>query len=319
MKAAPALSSRPLHRSLRLPRLRLPRSLRQLATALPFLLPGVLLFLIFVLYPLAKGVKMSLYQWDLMSPTDSQFLGLANYRHALTQDPTFWLAVRNTLIYVVVTVPSQMALGLGTALLLNARLRGKVFFRTLYYLPVVTSWLVVSYIFAYLFSSGPGPVNYFLTEVLHVLPQPVDWLQNTWPAQVPINLLGIWKGIGWNMVIFLAALQSIPPELYEAAAVDGANPSQVFRRITLPLLRPAIAFVLVMLIIGGFNVFLSVFLLTAGGPLGTTEVWLSYMYTQAFKYLDFGYGTAIGILMGITVAVISFAQRRFLRGAGVQY
>ncbi|MGE5591680.1 MAG: carbohydrate ABC transporter permease [Bacillota bacterium] len=283
------------------------------------MLPGLLLVLAFVLYPLVRGVQMSLYNWNLMEPSQSEFLGLANYRRALAEDPIFWLAVRNTGLYVVVTVPLQMALGLFTALLLNGPIRGKVLFRTLYYLPVVTSWLVVSYIFAYLFSSGPGPVNYVLTQVFHFLPEPVDWLQNTWTAQVPINLLGIWKGIGWNMVIFLAALQTIPQEIYEAASVDGASPWQTLWGITLPLLRPTLTFITVMLIIGGFNVFLSVFLLTGGGPMGMTEVWLSYMYTQAFKYLDFGYGTAIGLLMGVTVAVISFAQRRFLRGAGVQY
>lgn len=315
MWSQPALAAAPPRPARR----RTPKGVRQLLTAAPFFVPGFILFLVFVLYPLLRGVQMSLYHWNLMSPSDSQFVGLDNFRKALFHDPTFWLAVRNTALYVVITVPAQIAFGLVTAVMLNAGIRAKVFFRTLYYLPVITSWLVVSYIFAYLFSSGPGPVNYLLTQVLHVIRQPVDWLQNTWTAEVPINLLGIWKGIGWTMVIFLAALQSIPQELYEAAAVDGATGTQTFWRITVPLLRPALAFVSVMLIIGGFNVFLSVFLLTAGGPLGTTEVWLSYMYTQAFKYLDFGYGTAIGLLMGLTVAIISFAQRRFLRSATTEY
>ena len=138
----------------------------------------------------------------------------------------------------VVTVPGQMVLGLGAAMLLNAQIRGRAFFRGLFYLPVVTSWLVVSYLFAYLFSDGMGPVNFVLVEVLRLLPEPIDWLRSTWTAQVPINLLGIWKGVGWNMVIFLAALQYIPSELYEAAETDGATNWQRFRYVTLPLLLP---------------------------------------------------------------------------------
>ncbi len=282
------------------------------------MLPGFVLLLAFVIYPLIRGLQMSLYDWNLMAPSQSTFVGAKNFVRALTLDPTFWVATRNTVLYAAITVPSQMVLGLGAALLLNAAIRGRPFFRALYYLPVVTSWLVVSYVFAYLFTGGLGPVNYLLVNVLHLIDQPVDWLQETWTAEVPINLLGIWKGIGWNMVIFLAALQSIPADLQEAAAVDGAGTWQRFRFVILPLLRPAVLFVSIMLIIGAFNVFLSVYLLTGGGPEGSTEVLLSYMYTQAFKYLDFGYGTAVGILMGVAVVALSFFQRRMLRGS-VQY
>lgn len=293
------------------------RQLRELRTALPFMLPGLLLVLVFVVYPLARGLQMSLYHWNLVAPDQSQFIGPDNFVRALTQDPIFWTAVRNTVLYAVITVPAQMGIGLGAALLLNAATRGRAFFRALYYLPVVTSWLVVSYVFAYLFSDGPGPVNNLLVNTLHILPAPLDWVHDSLAsAEVPITLLGIWKGIGWNMVIFLAALQSIPIDLTEAASVDGAGAWQRFRRITLPLLRPAVIFVSIMLLIGAFNVFISVYLLTGGGPEGSTEVWLSYMWNQAFSYLDFGYGTAIGLLMGVAVMTIGFAQRRILRGSG---
>lgn len=295
------------------------RRVRELRAALPFMLPGFALVLVFVIYPLARGFQMSLYHWNLMVPAQSQFVGPDNFVRALTQDPVFWTAVRNTVLYAVVTVPAQMALGLGAAVLLNAAIRGRAFFRALYYLPVVTSWLVVSYVFAYLFSDGPGPVNNLLVNTLHILPAPIDWVHDSLAsAEVPINLLGIWKGIGWNMVIFLAALQSIPGELVEAASVDGAGAWHRFRRITLPLLRPAVLFVSVMLLIGAFNVFISVYLLTGGGPEGSTEVWLSYMWNQAFAYLDFGYGTAVGLLMGVAVIAIGFLQRRMLRGS-VEY
>lgn len=292
------------------------RRRQELRTALPFMLPGFLLVIVFVLYPLAKGVQMSLFDWNLMNPPDSEFVGLKHFHRALTGDPIFWTAVRNTTLYALITVPGQMLFGLSAAMLLNMAIRGRAFFRALYYLPVVTSWLVVSYLFAYLFSAGMGPVNFLVVEVLGLMERPVEWLRQTWTAQVPINLLGIWKGVGWNMVIFLAALQFIPQELYEAAESDGASGWQRFRYVTLPLLRPSILFVSVVLLIGAYNVFLSVHLLTGGGPQETTEVLLSYMYTQAFRYLDFGYGVTIGLLMGAGVIFISFTQRRLLRGTG---
>ena len=292
------------------------RNLRQLRTALPFMLPGLALVLVFVVYPLVRGLQMSLYDWNLMVPAESTFVGPKNYVRALTQDPIFWTATRNTVLYAIVTVPAQMGIGLGAALLLNAAVRGRAFFRALYYLPVVTSWLAVSYIFAYLFSDGPGPINHVLVNILHVIPEPIDWIHDSFAsAEVPIMALGIWKGIGWNMVIFLAALQSIPRDLLEAADTDGAGPWQRFRYITLPLLRPTVVFVSILLVIGAFNVFLSVYLLTGGGPQGSTEVLLSYMYNQAFAFLDFGYGTAIGLLMGVAIVIIGFLQRRILRGS----
>jgi len=291
------------------------RRRKQLLTAAPFVLPGLVLVLMFVVWPLIRGLQMSLYDWNLPVPSRSEFVGLDNFIRAFTGDPTFWVATRNTFLYAIVTVPIQIVLGLGTAVLLNGQLRGKTIFRALYYLPVVTSWLVVSYVFAFLFADGDGPVNFLLVDILGLFPEPVSWLHETWSAQVPIMLLGVWKGVGWNMVIFLAALQAIPHELTEAGTLDGANAWQRFRLITLPLLRPTFQFVSVVLIIGAFNVFISVYLLTGGGPEKSTEVLLSYMYNQAFTNLDFGYGIAIGLILGGTVMVFGFLQRRITRGA----
>jgi multiple sugar transport system permease protein len=278
-------------------------------------LPGLILVLLFVVWPLVRGMQMSLFHWNLPVPERSEFLGLDNFVRAFTGDPIFWVSVRNTFLYTIVTVPVQIALGLLAAVLLNGKLRGRTIFRALFYLPVVTSWLIVSLVFAFLFNDGAGPVNYLLVDLLHLVPDPVPWLHDTWAAQAPIMLLGIWKGIGWNMVVFLAALQSIPGELYEAASLDGANAWQRFWRVTFPLLRPTFQFVSVALIIGAFNVFLSVYLITGGGPEKSTEVMLSYMYTQAFTNLDFGYGTTIGLILGATVMFFGFLQRRITRGA----
>lgn len=281
--------------------------------AFPFLLPGLLLFALFVFWPLLQGLRISFYKWSIMPGAEQTFVGLANYKKAFT-DPVVRLAIRNTLLYVVVTVPGQMIIGLLVATGLNAAIRGKVFWRALYYIPVLTSWVVVSYMFKYLFSGGGAPINYIFKDVLHILPTYINWLQNEWTAQVPINLLGIWKGIGWTMVMFLAGLQGIPKELYEAAAIDGANRSRMFRHITLPLLRPVILFVLVLLTIGGFGVFISVQLLTGGGPMNKTQVMISYMYDQGFKYFDFGYGFALAALMGLLIFAISFIQFKFVNG-----
>jgi len=285
--------------------------------ALPFMLPGFLLVIVFVLWPLVRGVQMSMYDWNLMVPEQSIFVGAKNLTRALT-DHNFWVATRNTFLYAVVTVPGQMVLGLGAAMMLHSKIHGKVLFRTLYYLPVVTSWLVVSFVFAFLFTDGMGPVNYLLTDVLHVTSEPVPWLHQTWTAQVPIMVLGIWKGVGWNMVIFLAALAAMPAELHDAASVDGAGGWARFRFVTLPLLKPTVLFVTVVLTIGAFNVFLSVYLLTGGGPERSTEVMLTYMYNQAFQFLDFGYGVTVGLLLGAAVIVLGFLQRRVMRGA-VEY
>lgn len=280
--------------------------------AAPFLLPGLLLFALFVLWPVIQGLRISFYHWNILPGAEQQFVGLANFRRAFT-DPVVRVALPNTLLYVAVTVPGQMAVGLALAMALNAQIRLKTLWRVLYYIPVVTSWVVVSFLFRYLFFGGPAPVNWVFHHVLHLLPRDISWLQNAATAQVPITALGIWKGMGWNMVMFLAALQSIPRELYEAAAVDGAGRWHTFRRITLPLLRPIILYLTVMLTIGAFGVMVSVQLLTNGGPLNRTQTMLLYMYQKGFRDFDFGYGFALAALMALLMFIISLVQFRLLR------
>lgn len=278
-----------------------------------FLLPGFALFLAWMIYPLVRALQISVYDWKLLPGQVSQFVGLANYE-AVFADPVFWMALRNTLLYTVITVVGQMILGLAAALLVHRVATGRTFFRTLYYFPVVTSWVVVSLLFKYLFdSSRSGLINYLLVSVLHVTSQPIGWLSQARAAWVPIMSLGIWKGIGWSMLIFLAALQTVPAELYEVAEIDGANGRQQLRHVTLPLIRPTLIFVLVMLVIGGFQAFISIYLITGGGPLQRTEVLLSYMYTQSFKYLKFGYGAALSYVLAAIVVTVSFLQMKFLR------
>jgi len=277
-----------------------------------FLAPGFLVFATFMLYPLAKAIQISFYHWELVPDRTSRFVGLSNYA-AVLHDPISWVALRNTVLYAIGTVPTQIALGLFLAILLDSIWRLRVFFRTLYYLPVITSWVVVSILFKYIFSSDAGLANYLLHDVLHILPKYVGWLQDVPTALFVIGLLGVWKGVGWSMLIFLAALQSIPKEMREAAAVDGAGPIRSYTAIVIPMIAPVILFVMVLLVIGSFNVFISVYLMTAGGPVHQTEVLLSYMYHQAFDYLDFGFGAALSNLLAVLIVALSLLQIRFLR------
>lgn len=278
-----------------------------------FLLPGIILFLTFVLLPLIYSLRISFYDWNIVNPATSTFVGLDNYTQALGA-PIFRRAVLNTLTYALITVPGQLIFALLVAVLLNQRIRGQTFFRVAYYLPVITSWVIVTLIFEYLFNTQSGLVNYLLRDVLHLVKNRVQWLADPILVMVPLNLLGIWKGVGWSAVILLAALQAIPQHLYEAAAVDGAGRWSCFRHVTLPLLRPTLVFLLVVLVIGALNVYISGLLLTDGGnPLDLTHFVLTLMYEATFTHLEFGYGAAISYLLTVFVFVISVVQIRLLR------
>lgn len=289
------------------------RSLTQFVAALPFLLPGLALFTVFVIAPMLYSFRISFYDWKIVRPERSQWVGLANYARALS-DPIFLRAAANTAAYTLVTVPGQILFGLMVALLLDQPLRARAAFRVVYYLPVITSWVIVSLLFEYMFVGQAGLVNYILRDVLHVINDNIRWLADPILAFVPIHLLGIWKGVGWTAVIFLAGLQSIPDHLHEAAAVDGAGPLSRFWYITLPLLRPTLVFLLVVLTIGGLNAYISNLLITDGGnPLDLTHFILTLMYEATFTRLEFGYGSAISYLLTLCVFVISVFQIRLLR------
>ena len=288
------------------------RRRKEALAAYLFLLPGFALFALVILYPIGRAFQISLYHWAIVPGTPSQWAGLANYSRAI-HDPIFWRGLVNTAFYMALTVPAQIVLGLAVAVLLDGKMPARALFRTLFYLPVVTSWVVVSLLFRYLFITDGGLFNWVLHDSLHVTGHNIDWLDQRWPAMSAIAILGIWKGIGWSMVIFLAALQGVPRELKEAAAVDGAKAWSRFRAVSLPAIRPVIVFVTILLVIGGFNVFISVFLMTSGGPLDQTQVLLTYMYRQAFSFLDFGYGSAISFTLTLIVFVISIVQLRLFR------
>lgn len=287
------------------------REKRRKLIGLLFVLPGLISYFAWTLYPIFKSFIMSLFEWNINPAIPNKFIGLANY-FELFQDPKFYTSLKNTILYTVVTVPGQMILGFLVAILLNRKMKGQTLFRLLYYLPVVTSWVIVSILFQYLFAAQGGLVNFLLKDILHIIPKNIAWLSNPKTAMIPIYTLGIWKGIGWSMLIFLAGLQGIPKEIYEAASLDGANSWKKTIKITIPLMVPTIVFELVMLTIGGFNVFLSVYVMTGGGPMCSTEVLSSYMFKEAFDYFHFGYGAAISVIFFLIVFTISQLQRKLL-------
>lgn len=284
-----------------------------LISAMIFLLPGLVLFGLFFLGPMFYSLRISFFEWKIVHPEQSVFVGLSNYQRALS-DPIFRRAILNTLAYTVMTVIAKMILGLGVALLLNQRFRGRTFFRVAYYLPVITSWVIVSLLFEYMFNGQAGLVNYILKDILRLIPKDVLWFADPILTLVPIILLDIWKGIGWAAIIFLAGLQAIPAELYEAARVDGADSLAQLRYITWPLLGPTTMFLVVVLVIGGLNAYVPFQLMTNGGdPMDLTHSVLTLMYEATFGRIDFGYGAAISYLLTLFVFAVSLIELKLMR------
>lgn len=278
-----------------------------------FLLPNLLGFIIFHMGPVFYSFWLSLSEWELLLPP--QFVGIDNYVTLLLEDELFWISLRNTAVYSLVVIPGNLIVSMILALLINRRLRGILAFRTVYFLPVVTSTVAVSMAFKWLYSYDWGLINYLLS--FFGLP-PVRWLGDSRIALPAVAVVAIWKNAGYNMVIFLAGLQGIPATLYEAADIDGANSWSKFWRITLPLLTPTVFFVVIMSVIGSFQVFGSVYLLTGGGPGYATTVYNYYLYLNAFRFLKFGLAAAMAYIMFVILAGLTVAQWRLL-GRRVQY
>lgn len=287
------------------------RSLRDKIQFSALLLPGIIVFALFTVYPIIKLLIMSFMEWNLSSMFQKSFAGLANYK-AVLSDKTFIIAFENTLVYTLVTVPGQMILGLFVAVLVHSVPRFKVTFRVIYYIPVITSWVIVSLVFRYIFNTE-GMLNYLLCNVLHITPEYIPWLNTRWGGLSVAMMLGIWKGVGWNLVVFLAALQSVPNELYEAADMDGCSGLSKFFYVTLPCIKSTVLFALVMLTIGGFNVFTSIKMITDGKPMHQTDTVLTWMYYKAFSTGEFGYAAALSFIVALTLMVLAFLQFKAMK------
>ncbi|HID10367.1 MAG TPA: sugar ABC transporter permease [Candidatus Latescibacteria bacterium] len=279
--------------------------------------PTLMFFSVFMIYPVFYVVRLSFYQWD--GVTQMKFVGLENYVRLL-HDPIWWKALRNTVIYVLSKLFIELGLALGMAVVLNSRLKGRKFFRSVFFLPVVTSAAVIGIVFSGILSPFDGTFNQILMK-LRLVGGFRDWLGDPKTALYTVIGVAIWHDVGINMVFFLAGLQSIPEYLYDAARVDGAGAWRQFVYVTLPMLRP-IALIIVMLsIIGSFKVFDLVNVMTGGGPYYASEVVTDYMFKYGFAgsglgagvIAQQGYAATIGIGLFVIIAVLTFFQLKLGR------
>lgn len=293
------------------------KRVRNLVPAAPFVLPGLLLACVFVFYPMFFNIRISFSDYHIVERTIT-WAGLKNYLALFAETgDRLLLAVRNNFLYALVTTPFILLFGMVFAVMVNSLRHTQLFFRTCFYLPVITSWVIVGNVFAYMFNAGgAGLVNYLLKDVFGLLPEYVSWLNRTWTANLVIWLLGIWKNIGWAMVIYIAGLKGIPAELYEASMLDGASRTQQFWHITVPLLKSTTFYVLVNMVIGSFGVFIQVMMLTSGNPRGTTSVLQYLLYDRSFNLFEFGQGAAIGLITAILVLLTTVVLNRVFRTEG---
>jgi len=276
-------------------------------TAAGFLLPAAVGICLFSILPIAQALRISFFDYSLLSPQQTA-TGLENYKRA-GADPVFQIALRNTLLYTGLLVIAQTGAALALALLLKQRVAGLAFFRSAFFLPVVTSLVVISTVWKLMYNSQ-GFLNGLL-GTLGLSPQP--FLASSTQALPSLVVMSVWKDVGFYMLIFLAGLQAIPVELYESAGIDGTTKWQSFTRITLPLLRRAAVFVIVVGTISAFKIFTPVYLMTDGGPADSTMVLVFYIFRTAFRYFEMGYASAMSfILLGI-VLVLTLVQFRLLR------
>jgi multiple sugar transport system permease protein len=273
-----------------------------------FVAPALLVIVVFFLLPVLAGLALSFTDFDIYALADIRnlrFVGLANYTQLL-QTPLFWSALGNTLYFVGVGVPLSIATSLGAALLLNSKLaRFRPFFRTALFAPVVTTLVAVAIVWRYLLHTRSGVINYGLQAL--GLPA-IDWLGDPHWAMPAIILFAVWKNFGYNMIIFLAGLQSIPVDLYEAARIDGASPWQQLRYITLPALAPIVLLVSILTTAGYFQLFAEPYVMTQGGPMQSTVSVLYFMYEEGFKWWNLGFASAIAFLLFLLMFAVTMVQ-----------
>lgn len=292
------------------------RRRRRYLWAYLFLLPQLVFFFVFTVYPIVMSYVYALYEWSGIGPLES-FVGAANFIRLLKEAP-FWNALGNSLVYIAAQTALLLPSTLLLALVLNqARFKGKVFYRTLYFLPVVTTTSTVGIIMKFIFGNEDALVNGVLLR-LGLIDRPVPWLGQSGTAMAVLILIGSWKFFGMMMVYWLAGLQSLPKDAFEAARADGAGPWQTFRYITLPLLAPVGAVILLLAVVNSMHVFDLVKTLTGGGPYFATETVDLYIYNYAFNTSGFpqiGFASAAGIVFGLTVFLLTLALSWIVRAA----
>jgi multiple sugar transport system permease protein len=279
-------------------------------SAYAFLAPGLILFSIFTVFALGFAFYLTFREWNILEP-EKPFIGLQNYRDMIG-DEDFRRSVINTFYFTGASVPLGMAVGLGVALLLNQPLWGRTVLRTLFFLPVVTPFVVAAIVWKWLYNGDFGPINYYLLKT-HLISEPLLWLSDKNLAMPAVVLMSVWASVGFSMVVYLAALQGVPAELYESARIDGAGAWARFRYVTLPMLAPSTLFLMVMGIIGSFQVFTQIYIMTSGGPVNRTSTMVYYIYESAFKFYEMGYASTLAYALFVLLLVFTVIQLRLYR------
>lgn len=284
---------------------------REVIAAILFLLPNLLGFAIFMAGPLLTSLGISFVEWNLLAPPI--WLGLENYLHLLTDDD-FWTSLWATGYYMLGSVPLTVGIALVMALALNQKIRGITIYRTVYFIPVVSSLIAVALMWRWIYNPTSGILNYMIDgffDLLHLPLSAPDWLQSRVWAMPAIILMSVWKGLGYNMVLFLAGLQGIPRHLYEAAEIDGANDWCKFRNITLPLLTPTTFFIVIISIIGSFQIFEQAYIMTQGGPARATVTTVYYIYENGFQWYKMGYASAVAWVLFALILLVTLIQWKY--------
>lgn len=273
-------------------------------TAALFIAPSFIPLLAFFVLPMIAAAVLSFTAWDLLTPP--QWVGFANFKE-LIHDKEFFHSLLNTLLFIAGYLPLVYVLGLSAALALNRKFKGSRALRAAYFLPVITSWVIVALLWKWILNPNGGLVN----SALHVIgiQGPGWWTSKSW-SMVSVIIPSAWKDLGYVMLLLLAGLQSIPPEYQEAAAIDGASKRQILFRITLPLLTPATFFVLVISLINNFQVFDQIWVMTAGGPEGSTNVVVGEIVKNSFEYGHMGYASALSMVLFLIIMIITAIQLR---------
>lgn len=279
--------------------------------------PTLLFYLVFMIFPMVYALAMSFTNWNPASLRyPLEFRGLENYVKILFHNKLFWICLKNTAYYTLLNVPLGAALALLVAFLIDSLRHGKSFFRTIYYLPVLTSSAAAAIIWKWLYQPRYGLFNTIIALFVSWFGLDIQmprYLMDLALAMPSVVAMSIWKGLGYNMIIFLAGLQGIPQSLYEAARVDGATGPQSFFHISIPLLRPTILFVFLTGVIGSFQVFVAMYVMTKGGPIDATRSIVYLLFTEAFVNSRFGYASAISFILFVVIMALTLLQRRILR------
>lgn len=278
------------------------------AAAYIFTIPAIALLVAFLVVPMIYTVYYSVFKYQVMRPNDITFIGLNNYTK-LFKDAEFWKALRNTFYFTIIVVPVQCVLALALALLVSKRFKGVSVFRTMYFSPQLTSMVVISVLWTVLYNSNPntGLINSMLVGLGL---QPINFLTNAKTAMNAIIFMSAWQGAGYQMMIFLAGLQGIPKEQYEASSVDGANKWQQFWNITIPNLKGTIKYVIMITMIQAMKLFTQPYVMTQGGPKNATKTMVYYIYTQGFQKGNFGYACSVAAVFFVIVVAMSLILQK---------